>query len=323
MTENTSKIIFSGIQPTGDLHLGNYLGAIKNWQTTLDNNSQDQCIFMIADMHSVTIRQNPADLKKNILQTFAAYLACGFDNRYAMVFCQSMVPQHSELAWILSCNCPIGWLDRMTQYKDKTTDNKERACLGLYSYPILMAADILLYNTNIVPVGEDQVQHIELTRDIAIRINNLYETQLFTVPEYKLTKAKRIMSLRDGTKKMSKSDTSDMSRINITDDPDTIIQKFKKATTGDANSPEVKNLLNIYNAISGKTIIAEQIDSYQKFKTDLADIVITELAPIAAKIQYYMSNLDTLEQMLRQSSQNVEQIASGNIKHIKTTIFGL
>ena len=225
------KTVFSGIQPTGSIHLGNYLGAIKNWKNIIDADKSSQFFFSIVDLHAITIHQNPQELRDAILGTFAMYVACEISGKNITVFQQSMVSQHAKLAWVISCNLQMGFLDRMTQYKEKTDNNKERACLGLYSYPVLMAADILLYNTNIVPVGEDQIQHIELARDIAIKFNSKYG-KVFTVPEYILTKAKRVMSLKDGTKKMSKSDDSDLSRINLLDTPETIIKKIQKAKSG-------------------------------------------------------------------------------------------
>jgi tryptophanyl-tRNA synthetase len=313
------KTVFSGIQPTGALHLGNYLGAIKGWGQ-LVNTQPANYIFSIVDLHSITIFQDPKVLRESILRTFATYLACGIDpdlNPNITVFLQSLVPAHTELAWILGCNTPLGWLDRMTQYKDKTSENKERACLGLYSYPVLMAADILLYNTDIVPVGEDQIQHIELTRDIAMRMNRLYERDIFTVPNYKLTEAKRVMSLRDGTKKMSKSDPSDATRINLTDMPDEIQAKIKRATTGEIESPEVQNLVQIYKYLTGNN---PNLDSFASFKKTLSDALITEIEPIRAKILNFLNEKTELHYKLHNASQKALEIASKNINFIKSQI---
>lgn len=224
----TQKTIFSGIQPTGNLHLGNYLGAIKQWQNMQTEDAKR--LFCIVDLHAITVPQNSINLKESILKTVAMYIACGIDPNKNTIFVQSAVPQHAQLAWLLSCFCPIGWLNRMTQFKEKSGTNKEKASLALYSYPVLMAADILLYNTTDVPVGEDQKQHIELARDIALKFNNDVGIQVFTIPKPVINgHATRVMSLKDGTKKMSKSDESDYSRINLLDAPDIIQKKLQKA----------------------------------------------------------------------------------------------
>src|SRR6202012_2725059 len=251
--------IFSGVQPTGNLHLGNYLGAIRNW---VQLQKDFDCIFCIVDLHALTLPQDPAALKAQTREVTAAYIASGIDPERCVIFNQSMVPGHAELAWLLSCHTPLGWLNRMTQFKEKAGKHREEAGLGLYSYPVLMAADILLYKATHVPVGEDQKQHLELSRDIAGAFNRRYEVEFFPLPEPQiLGAAKRVMSLRDGSKKMSKSDTSDYSRINMTDDADTVALKIRRAKTdpeplpGDVTDlerrPEADNLIGIYAALSG------------------------------------------------------------------------
>ena len=256
-----SKKIFSGVQPTGNLHLGNYLGAIKNF-VELQNEKENECIFCVVDLHAITVKQNPKELKKNIRETVATFIACGINPAQSIIFNQSMVSAHSEAAWILSCVSRIGWLNRMTQFKEKAGKDKEKASIGLYSYPVLMAADILLYDATHVPVGNDQKQHLELCRDIAQKFNNDFDAiDFLKVPEPLIQKQfSRIMSLKDGLKKMSKSDPSDLSRINLTDDKDQIINKIKKAKTDPlplpgvidnlTERPEAENLLGIYSSLS-------------------------------------------------------------------------
>ena len=314
--------IFSGIQPTGVLHIGNYLGAIKNWRNLILENPNDDFIFSIVDLHAITLFQKPDDLRKSILETFAMYLACGIEGNNVNVFQQSSVKEHCELAWILSCNVQIGHLDRMTQYKEKTTNHKERACVGLYSYPILMAADILLYNADIVPVGNDQLQHIELTRDVAQAFNAKYG-KIFTIPKAKLTETsavQRVMSLRDATKKMSKSDESDLSRINLLDSPELIMQKIKKAKTGEADSPEVKNLFGIYEAITGQKPNFDIVNHSAVFKNELANAIIAELSPIQEKFYDLMRNQDYLHAQLKKNGEDLSQIALKNLQIIQSAI---
>lgn len=304
------KTIFSGIQPTGVIHLGNYLGAIKNWKDVISRQQNSQFLFSIVDLHAITIYQNPDELRQSILNTFALYVACDIFGDNITVFQQSMVSQHVELAWVLSCNLQMGFLDRMTQYKEKTTNNKERACLGLYSYPVLMAADILLYKTDLVPVGEDQIQHIELTRDIAQKFNQKYKNDIFTLPNYILTEAKRVMSLKDGSKKMSKSDESDLSRINLLDDIDTIAKKIQKAKTGDL---EIQNLSTIYETIS-KT--KPSIESMSVFKKDLTDVIISELLPIQEKYKKLIDDKNFLYSQMNIGAEKARNIANKNLKKI-------
>ena len=259
------KKIFSGVQPTGNLHLGNYLGAIKNF-VDLNNDIRNECIFCVVDLHAITVSQNPKDLKSNIHETVATFVASGIDPKKSIIFKQSQVSAHSEAAWILSCVARMGWLNRMTQFKEKAGKDKEKASIGLYSYPVLMAADILLYDSTHVPVGDDQKQHLELCRDIAQKFNNDYKIEnFFIVPEPLIKKEfSRIMSLKDGLKKMSKSEVSDLSRINLTDDKDLIISKIKKAKTDTLplpskieeleKRPEAKNLIGIYSSLMNNTL---------------------------------------------------------------------
>ena len=259
------KKIFSGVQPTGNLHLGNYLGAIKNF-VDLSNETKNECVFCVVDLHAITVNQDPKKLRDNIRETVATFVASGIDPKRSVIFNQSQVSAHSEAAWILSCVARMGWLNRMTQFKEKAGKDKEKASVGLYSYPILMAADILLYDTTHVPVGDDQKQHLELCRDIAQKFNNDFQVEdFFKVPEPLIQKEfSRIMSLKDGTKKMSKSELSDLSRINLTDDQDQIINKIKKAKTDSLplpatiidleKRPEAKNLMGIYSSLTNSNL---------------------------------------------------------------------
>jgi tryptophanyl-tRNA synthetase len=319
--------VLSGIQPTGNLHLGNYLGAIRNW---IEMQHQHESLFCIVDLHATTVPQNPAELREATLTTAAAYIACGIDPEKSLIFHQSAVPEHSELAWLLSTITPLGWLNRMTQFKEKAGNNKDKSCLGLYGYPVLMAADILIYHSTHVPVGEDQKQHLELARDIAGAFNRQYNQEYFKLPEPMiLGPATRVMSLRDGTKKMSKSEESDFSRINLTDDADTIRQKIKKAKSDMipgvsydvANRPEVSNLINIFAAITNGNRI--QIAEYYassgmgEFKTTLADAIIEHLAPITKRMNELKKDSDYLEGLLKRGAQSARAIANNNISEIK------
>ncbi len=321
------KRVISGVQATGSMHLGNYLGAIKNWLSMQDNY---ECFFFIADLHAITIDRNPEELKKSVIYTAASYLACGIDPEKSTIFAQSSIQEHAELAWILGCSTPLGWLNRMTQFKDKAVKNGDGENLGLYSYPVLMSADILLYNADIVPVGEDQKQHLELARDIAGAINRKFNKQLLTIPESLIkNKAKRIMSLKDCTKKMSKSDASDQSRINLIDDADAIYQKIKKAQTDseptisydEEKRPAISNLLNIYSALTDKNI--EQIvESYKgkgfaEFKADLAEIIVSTIAPINAKLNDYLKNPDYVTSVLSKGAERASKVAKLHMYDIK------
>ena len=310
------KTVFSGIQPTGNLHLGNYLGSINNW---IDLQDSHRCMFGVMNLHAITLPQDPKELQKNVFDAAAIYLACGLDPKKSTIFVQSQVPQHAELAWVLSTITSIGWLNRMTQFKEKS-DNSGN--LGLYSYPVLMAADILLYKADMVPVGEDQKQHLELTRDIAGAFNNRYKTDYFKLPEPMILKeVKRIMSLQDGNSKMSKSDESDLSRINLGDSPELIMKKVKKAKTDsealityDETRPEIYNLLNIFAAISGKTALelaAEYADGgFGKFKNDLAESLVEKLRPIQENLLRFKQDRAYIAQILDDGREKAQEIAA-------------
>ncbi len=327
------KRLVSGIQPTGNLHLGNYLGSLKNWIDLL-NSGQYEALMFIADLHSITVPYEPTTLKQNVLHTAATYLACGLDPEKAAIFIQSDIPEHAELNWILGCFTSMGWMNRMTQFKDKSKKYKaDRVTLGLYSYPVLMAADVLLYNADFVPVGEDQKQHVELMRDISQAFNRELNTGYFITPEPMIMgEAKRVMSLKDGTKKMSKSDESDYSRINLTDPADMILKKFKKAKTDsiDAvsydpdNRPEISNLLKIFSALSGvkiEKIVAEyETAGFSRFKTDLADVAISTIEPIAQKTQEFVSDREYVISVLREGRLKAKAIAEKNILKIKEVV---
>ena len=329
------KKIFSGVQPTGNLHLGNYLGAIKNF-VDLNNDSQNECIFCVVDLHAITVSQNPKDLKSNIHETVATFVASGIDPKKSIIFNQSQVSAHSEAAWILSCVARMGWLNRMTQFKEKAGKDKEKASIGLYSYPVLMAADILLYDSTHVPVGDDQKQHLELCRDIAQKFNNDYKIEnFFMVPEPLIKKEfSRIMSLKDGLKKMSKSEVSDLSRINLTDDKDQIVNKIKKAKTDTLplpftikeleKRPEVKNLIGIYSSLMNYTL-QKSIDefagkNFSEFKEKLSDIVVDEINPISLRIKELLADKAFLEKILKDGYEKANEIASKKIKKIHEII---
>lgn len=320
------KRILSGVQPTGNLHLGNYLGSIKNW---LELQEENDCFFGIMNLHAITVRQNPQQLKKNSLDVAALYLSCGLDSKKCNIFIQSDVVHHCELSWILSTIAPLGWLNRMTQFKDKAIGDGN---LGLYSYPVLMAADILLYKTDLVPTGEDQKQHIELTRDLAGSFNRIYDIDYFKLPEPLILKeASRIMSLQDGTKKMSKSDESDLSRINLDDNPDLIAKKIKRSKTDslstieyDKSRPEICNLLDIFSIFAKKDVIeiANQYHDkgFGKFKNDLTEIIIENLAPIQNKLNKLKSDYSYVETILKDGQNKAIEISSKTIKEVKEII---
>ena len=325
------KKIFSGVQPTGNLHLGNYLGAIKNF-VDLNNDTQNECVFCVVDLHAITVNQNPKELKSNIHETVATFVACGIDPKKSIIFNQSQVSAHSEAAWILSCVARMGWLNRMTQFKEKAGKDKEKASIGLYAYPVLMAADILLYDTTHVPVGDDQKQHLELCRDIAQKFNNDYKFENFFIAPEPLIKKEfsRIMSLKDGLKKMSKSEISDLSRINLTDDKDQITNKIKKAKTDTLplpstieeleKRPEAENLIGIYSSLTNNTL-QKSIDefagkNFSEFKEKLSDIVVNEINPISLKIKELLDDKDFLEKILKDGYEKANEIASKKIKKI-------
>jgi tryptophanyl-tRNA synthetase len=330
-----SKKIFSGVQPTGNLHLGNYLGAIKNF-VDLNNEKENECIFCVVDLHAITVKQDPKELKKNIRETAATFIASGIDPKKSIIFNQSMVPAHSEGAWILSCVSRIGWLNRMTQFKEKAGRDKEKASIGLYSYPVLMAADILLYDATHVPVGDDQKQHLELCRDIAQKFNNDFDVSNFLrVPEPLIQKEfSRIMSLKDGMKKMSKSDPSDLSRINLTDDKNQIVNKIKKAKTDPlalpselnnlSERPEAENLLGIYSSLTNqkleKTISDFNGKNFSSFKEKLSEILVEKIAPISSEIKKLLNDTKYLDEILLEGSIKANKIASKKIKEIKKLV---
>ena len=325
------KKIFSGVQPTGNLHLGNYLGAIKNF-VDLNNNNENSCVFCVVDLHAITVNQDPKDLRNNIRETVATFLASGIDAKKSIIFNQSKVSAHSEAAWILSCIARMGWLNRMTQFKEKAGKDKEKASIGLYSYPVLMAADILLYDTTHVPVGDDQKQHLELCRDIAQKFNNDFEVKdFFKIPEPLIQKQfSRIMSLKDGSRKMSKSELSDLSRINLTDDKDQIINKIKKAKTDPLPMPsnleelnkraEARNLIGIYSSLSGltleKIILEFSGKNFSEFKDNLSQVVVDKIVPISVEIKKLLNEKDYLDKILLEGSKKANDIASKKIKKI-------
>lgn len=320
------KRILSGIQPTGNLHLGNYLGAIRNW---VSMQNEYECYYMLADLHAITVPQKAEELTRYVRETAAAFIACGVNPEKCAIFPQSAVKEHSELTWVLSCHTPLGWLNRMTQFKEKAGKDREGAVLGLYSYPALMAADILVYKATHVPVGEDQKQHIELARDIAGAFNRYYDKECFPLPEpVILGQATRVMSLRDGTKKMSKSEESDYSRINLTDDADTIALKIKKAksdmepniTYDPEKRPEAANLLNIYAALKGITrdqALAEVGSmNFSGFKKELTDVAVAKLAPITQKMRELLSDTDHIDQLMAKGVHKARKLASQTMKEV-------
>jgi tryptophanyl-tRNA synthetase len=313
--------VVSGIQPTGNLHLGNYLGAIKRWVRMQD---EAECLFFLADLHAITVYNRPAELALNVREMAAALIACGIDESRSILFNHARVPAHPEMAWILNCTARIGWLNRMTQFKEKSGKNREGASVGLFAYPVLQAADVLLYQATHVPVGDDQKQHVELIRDIATKFNTDYETELFTLPEPLIGEtAARIMSLRDGSAKMSKSDPSDMSRINLTDDSDTVAQKIRKAKTDAeplpesldelSERPEAMNLITIYAALSGETPQAVLSrfagQGFGAFKPVLADILVEALRPIKARLDALRADPAELDAILERGAVRAAEMA--------------
>ena len=320
--------IFSGVQPTGNLHLGNYLGAIRNWVAL---QKDYDCIFCIVDLHALTVPQDPAQLKAQTREVTAAYIASGIDPERRIIFNQSMVPGHAELAWLLSCLTPLGWLNRMTQFKEKAGKQREEAGLGLYAYPVLMAADIILYKATHVPVGEDQKQHLELSRDIAGAFNRRYGVEFFPLPEPMIFgAATRVMSLRDGSKKMSKSDTSDYSRINMTDDAEAIALKIRKAKTDplplpesmkDAEArPEADNLLGIYAALAdiGRAQAVERWagKNFSEFKTALAELSAEVLGKINGEMRRLMADPGYIDSVLKRGAERANAIAQPHLGEV-------
>ena len=324
----SKNVIFSGVQPTGEIHLGNYLGAIKQF---VDYQKDYNSIFSIVDLHAVTVWQDPQQLLNNIHKVLSIFLACGLDKEKNIIFNQSQVPEHTQLAWLLSCTARIGWLNRMTQFKDKAGKNRENASVGLYTYPILMAADIMLYKASHVPVGDDQKQHLELARDIAHKFNTDYAIDFFVLPEPLFNSdSTRIMSLRDGTKKMSKSDISDYSRILMTDENDTIALKIKKAKTDSSpmpeladdlsKRPEIENLINIFSSCSGipKNTVIEQFSSKEisYFKDELSQVLINLIQPICSEAKKLYEDKRFLNQVLSSGAIRARQISQNTISDV-------
>ncbi len=334
-------IVFSGMQPTHTLHIGNYLGALTRW---VDMQKTHECIYCVVDMHAITVQQDPAELKKAIREVTAAYIAAGVDPKRSIIFNQSQVSEHAELGWVFNCIARLGWLNRMTQFKEKAGKDRENASVGLYSYPTLMAADILAYRATAVPVGEDQKQHLELTRDIAQKFNNDFAASIaehgygdafFPLPE-PMTQgpAPRVMSLRDGTKKMSKSDPSDLSRINLTDDAETIAAKIRKAKTdpeplpseveGLAGRPEAENLVTIYAALADQTpesVLSEfGGGQFSRFKQALSDVAVGRLAPIASEMRRLLDDLSYVDSVLADGAARARAIARPNMDAVKDIV---
>ncbi|MEA2877648.1 MAG: tryptophanyl-tRNA synthetase [Hyphomicrobiales bacterium] len=333
--------VFSGMQASGNPHLGNYLGAIKRW---VEMQSQVECIYCVVDLHAITVWQDPAELLRATRDVVAAFMAAGLNPKRSILFNQSQVHQHAELAWVFNCVARIGWLNRMTQFKEKAGKDRENASLGLYAYPSLMAADILLYHATIVPVGEDQKQHVELTRDIAQKFNNDYAESIrkhtgrdvfFPLPEPLIQgEATRVMSLRDGTKKMSKSDASDNSRINLTDDADTIAQKIRRAKTdpeplpsevaGLEARPEADNLVGIYAALAGitKAEVLKQFGGgqFSTFKTALSDLAVEKLSPIGAEMKRLTQDPSYIDSVLADGAARAEAIAAETMNAVKDIV---
>ena len=333
MSANPSMRVVSGVQPTGGLHLGNLLGAILRWVRMQD---EAECLFFLADLHALTIDVDPRELRSNIREMAAALIASGIDPKKSILFQQSAIPAHAELAWILQCTARVGWLNRMTQFKEKSGKSREGASVGLYTYPVLQAADVLLYRATHVPVGDDQKQHIELARDIAIKFNTDYDVELFIPPEPFIGggTAARVMSLRDGAAKMSKSDPSDMSRINLTDSDDEISQKIRKAKTdpeplpddpaGLESRPEAKNLVGIYGAVTGETV--EQVLSrfagqgFGAFKPALADALVALLHPLRSRLKELRNDPAELDRLLADGSTRAAALGQPVLKQAYSAV---
>lgn len=327
-----TKRIFSGVQPTGNLHLGNYLGAIRNWARLQD---EYECLYCVVDLHAITQPQDPAALRASTREVTASLIASGIDPQGSIIFNQSQVSAHAELAWIFNCVAKLGWLNRMTQFKDKAGKNRERASAGLYIYPVLMAADILAYKATHVPVGEDQKQHLELTRDIAGSFNETYGVECFPLTEPLIFgEATRVMNLRDGTKKMSKSDESDFTRINLTDDADLIAQKIRKARTdplplpGNARDlverPEANNLIGIYAALADidRDAVCAQFDGAQfsEFKNELADLAIAKLSPITAEMRRLLDDPSHIDAVLHDGVARADAMAAPILREVQDIV---
>ena len=336
MTQTHAPLVLSGMQPTNTLHLGNYLGALKNWVRLQE---QMSCLFCVVDMHAITAEAGygkPQELAQATREVAAAYIAAGVDPERTPIFNQGQVPEHAELAWVLNCVARLGWMDRMTQFKEKSGKHKERASVGLYTYPVLMAADILVYRATHVPVGEDQKQHLELARDIAAKFNNDYGVPgFFPQPEPVIIgPATRVMSLRDGTKKMSKSDDSDMSRINLVDDAETIANKIKRARTDPLplpaskdelkGRPEAENLLSIHAALADQSLDASIAQfagqQFSTFKSVLADLTVARLEPINREMRRLLADPAEIDRLLRDGAARARAIATPVMEEVKKTI---
>ncbi len=329
-------IITSGIQPTGNLHLGNYLGAIRNWVRLQDSLSGgDRAIYFIVDLHAITVRQDPAQLRQATREIAAALMAAGIDPARSVLFNQARVPEHAELAWILGCTARVGWLNRMTQFKEKSGKDREGASVGLYTYPVLQAADVLLYRATHVPVGEDQKQHLELARDIALKFNTDLGADVFALPDPIIPPgAARVRSLRDGTAKMSKSDPSDMSRINLTDDADMIAQKIRKARTDAeplpdnakllSERPEAQNLVEIYSALADCPVDQVLSDfagqGFGVFKPALADLLVATLAPIGERYRALLAEPDRIDQALADGAEVARAMAARTMADVRAAV---
>ncbi|KAJ04034.1 tryptophan--tRNA ligase [Sulfitobacter mediterraneus] len=324
---NFTPRVFSGIQPSGDLHLGNYLGAIQGF---VRMQAQDiQTVYCMVDMHAITVWQDPADLRHSTRELAAGFIASGISPEKSILINQSQVPEHAQLAWVFNCVARMGWMGRMTQWKDKAGKNAEKASLGLFAYPALMAADILVYHATHVPVGEDQKQHLELTRDIAAKFNHDYGVDFFPITEPVIEgAATRVMSLRDGSKKMSKSDPSDASRINMTDDADTIAKKIRKAKTdpdalpseaaGLEDRPEARNLVNIYAALNEQSVDAVLAEvggqQFGTFKPKLAELAVAKMAPISTEMARLMADTAEIDRILAKGAEQAREITAPILK---------
>jgi len=326
------KRIFSGIQPSGNLQLGNYLGAIRNWARM---QKEYDCIFCVVDLHAITLPQDPEIMRQATREVAAGVIAGGVDPTNCIIFNQSQVPEHAELAWLFNCVARLGWLNRMTQFKEKAGKDREGALVGLYTYPVLQAADILAYKATDVPVGEDQKQHIELSRDIAQAFNSVFDVDFFPLPEPRIqTKAARIMSLRDGTKKMSKSDPSDNSRINLVDGADSIAQKIRRAKTDPnplpetvdelSDRPEALNLITIYSALSDRTLQSVTTEfagkGFGEFKSSLSELAVSVLGPIGDEMQHLMAEPDEVDKILHTGAEKARAIASPIVSEAKEIV---
>ena len=326
------KLVFSGVQPTGNLHLGNYLGALKNF---VKLQSQEECIYCVVDLHAITVFQDPIELKNNTLETVAGFIATGLDNKKSIIFNQSSISGHAELAWIFNCVSRVGWLNRMTQFKDKVGKDKEKASVGLYIYPNLMAADILLYKSTHVPVGADQKQHLELCRDIAQKFNSDFKKNVFPLPEPLIQEnISRVMSLRDGTKKMSKSDESSYSRIDLKDSADEINKKIKKAKSDSssipdnlnalAEKPEAMNLISIYASLSEMSLDQALNEvkgkEYSYLKSKLSEVLVEKICPVGKEIKKILEDRSFLEKVLKEGIEKAKVKAERNLKEIKNVV---